>query len=329
MVDKGRWRILTCVVTVLLIAAICTAVSVNNYVLGLNRVVVSSSVSKRFHITQDGIGSIYFSQTETLTVPEGCSVEQWLVSAGDNFTKGDALAKVSLVQLKETLYTALIQLDALFATQAETENERLLQEAKRETLQHQADTLQSLIDANGILYAPVDGQVIEILSALTYGVRAGGFLVQWLLPAEQYREYAQYTFVTRNEEFSSKKVSVSFDAATSRYLLRAEVSLEGSFIPLHGEPVQISMSCVTAQYDSVVPKRAIYTDKDGYTFVYLVRERDTVLGKENYLDKVGVTIVDSYQYDVAVLARLENFVVNCSREPADLEAVLLLQGNSN
>lgn len=327
MVEKGRWRILACVVTVLLIAAICTAVSVNNYVSGLNRVMISSSVSKRFNITQDGIGSIYFSQTETLTVPEGCSVEQWLVSAGDNFTKGDALAKVSLAQLKKTLYTTLIQLDALSAAQAGTENEHLLQKAKKETLQSQAVALQSLMDANGILYAPVDGQVIGISSGLTYGVRAGGFLVQWLLPAEQYREYTQYTFVARNQEFSSKNVSVSFDAATNRYLLRAEVSLGGSFIPLHGEPVQISMGCVTAQYDSVVPKRAVYTDKDGYTFVYVVRERDTVLGKEKYLDKVGVTIVDSYQYDVAVLARLENFVVTCSREPADLEAVLVLQND--
>lgn len=326
MVDKGRWRILACVVTVLLIAAICTAVSVNNYVSGLNRVVISSSVSKRFHITQDGIGSIYFSQTETLTVPEGCSVEQWLVSAGDNFTKGDALAKVSLAQLKETLYTTLIQLDALSAAQAGTENEHLLQEAKKETLQSHADALQSLVDADGILYAPADGQVIGISSGLTYGVRAEGCQVEWLLPAEQYREYTQYTFVVRDQTFSSKEVSISFDATTNRYLLRAEVPLDGSFVPLHGEPAQISMGCITAQYDSVVPKRAIYTDKDGFTFVYLVQERDTVLGKENYLHKVGVTIVDSYQYDVAVLARLENFVVNCSREPADLEAVLLLQG---
>ena len=325
MVEKGRWRILACVVAVLLIAAICTAVSVNNYVSGLNRVVISSSVSKRFHITQDGTGSIHFSQTETLTVPEGCSVEQWLVSAGDNFTKGDALAKVSLTQLKETLYTTLIQLDALSAVQAGTENECLLRDAKKETLQSRADALQVLMDAYGILYAPADGQVIGISSELTYGVRAGGFCVQWLLSAEQYREYTQYTFVVRDQTFSSKKVAVSFDAATNRYLLRAEVSLDGSFVPLHGEPVQISMGCITAQYDSVIPKRAIYTDKDGYTFVYLVRERDTVLGKENYLDKVGVTIVDSYQYDVAVLARLENFVVNCSREPADLEAVLVLQ----
>lgn len=326
MVKKGRWRILACVVTVLLIAAICTAVSVNNYVSGLNRVMISSSVSKRFNITQDGIGSIYFSQTETLTVPEGCSVEQWLVSAGDNFTKGDALAKVSLAQLKETLYTTLIQLDALSAAQAGTENEHLLQEAKKETLQSQVAALQSLMDANGILYAPADGQVIGISSGLTYGVRAEGCQVEWLLPAEQYREYTQYTFVVRDQTFSSKEVSISFDAATNRYLLRAEVPLDGSFVPLHGEPAQISMGCITAQYDSVVPKRAIYTDKDGFTFVYLVQERDTVLGKENYLHKVGVTIVDSYQYDVAVLARLENFVVNCSREPADLEAVLLLQG---
>ena len=326
MVNKGRWKILICVVAVLLIAAVCTAVSVNNYVSGLNRVVVSSSVSKSFNITQDGMGSIHFSQTETLEIPEGCSVEQWLVSVGTNFTKGDALAKVQLAQLKERLYTTLVQLDDLSAARSGTDYERLLQETKQETLQSQADALQTLLDANGILYAPVDGQVIGISSGLTYGVQAEGFYVQWLLPAEHYRKYTEYTFTVRNQAFSSKEVAVSFDTDTSRSLFRAEISLDEEFVPLHGEPVQISMRFITAQYKSVIPKRAIHTDKDGFNYVYLVCERDTVLGKESYLDKVGVTIVDEYQYDVAVLARLENFVVNYSREPVDLEAVLVLQG---
>ncbi len=326
MVKEGHRKIWICVAVVLLLAAVCTAVSVNNYIAGLNRVTVSSSVDKEFVITQDGTGSIYFSQTETLKIPEGCSVEQWLVSAGSDFAQGDALAKVHLGQLKEKLYATLVQLDSLSEAQPKTDNEGLLLEAKRETLQTQADTLQALLDADGVLYAPAAGQVIDISSGLTYGVQSEGYCVQWLLPGEQYRAYTEYTFAVRDQAFSVKEADVSFDAATGRYLFRAEVSAEEDFIPLHGEPVQVSMLCTTERYKSVIPKRAIHTDKDGFHYVYLVCERDTVLGKECYLDKVGVTIVDSYRYDVAVLAKLENFVLNCSREPVDLEAVLVLQG---
>ena len=326
MVKKGHRKIWICVVAVLLFAVVCTAVSVKNYISELNRVTISSSVDKEFVITQDGTGSIYFSKTDTLAIPEGCSVEQWFVSIGSDFAEGDALTKLHLGKLKEKLYTTLMQLDSLSATQPKTDNEKFLQEVKRETLQSQADTLQALLDADGVMYAPVAGQVLECSSVLTYGVLADGFYVQWLLSAEQYRAYTEYTFAVRNQAFSTKEADVSFDAATGRYLFRAEVSLEEDFIPLHGEPVQISMRHTTERYKSVIPKRAIHTGKDGYPYVYLVRERDTVLGKEYYLDKVGVTIVDSYQYDVAVLAKLENFVLNYSREPVDLEAVLVLQG---
>ena len=103
MVTKGPWKIWICVLAVLLLSVVCTAVSVRNYISDLNRVTISSSVDKEFVITQDGTGNIYFSKTDTLAIPEGCSVEQWFVSIGSDFAEGDALAKLHLGKFKEKL----------------------------------------------------------------------------------------------------------------------------------------------------------------------------------------------------------------------------------
>ena len=126
MVDKGFRRILICVIVVVLLAGLCTAVSVHNYVKGLNRVTVASSVGKSFAVDHGGQGSVFFAKIEELKVPENVTVEQWLVSAGDNFEAGAPLGMVCLVDAQEMLYETLTQIDSLEDMYTNTDNKKAL-----------------------------------------------------------------------------------------------------------------------------------------------------------------------------------------------------------
>ena len=79
------------------------------------------------------------------------------------------------------------------------------------------------------------------------------------------------------------------------------------------------------EYKSVLPLSAIRTDTDGSNYVYLVAQRDTMYGTENYLRKTGVTIVEQNLYHAAVLASLTDVVVAYNCSPEDLEPVLVIE----
>ena len=95
--------------------------------------------------------------------------------------------------------------------------------------------------------------------------------------------------------------------------------------PVHGMYAAIQMEYFSDDYAAVLPKSCIQTDSDGGNYVYLLRERDGVLGVENYVQKVGVTILEEDGVNAAVMKPLEDLVAHSTRPPQDLEKVLVIE----
>ncbi len=66
-----------------------------------------------------------------------------------------------------------------------------------------------------------------------------------------------------------------------------------------GSFIELSIPCGSASYDAIVPKSAIYTDKDG-TFVLKVRSKSSPFGNRYYAERVNVEVLASDETSSAV-----------------------------
>lgn len=66
-----------------------------------------------------------------------------------------------------------------------------------------------------------------------------------------------------------------------------------------GTFMELSIPCGSASYDAIVPKSAIYTDKDG-TFVLKVRSKSSPFGNRYYAERVNVEVLASDETSSAI-----------------------------
>ena len=70
-----------------------------------------------------------------------------------------------------------------------------------------------------------------------------------------------------------------------------------------GSNLEISLPLSTGQYQSIVPKSAVYSDQKG-DFVYKVRSKHTPLGNRYYAERVSVNVIASDDNSSAVSGEL-------------------------
>ena len=186
-----------------------------------------------------------------------------------------------------------------------------------------------------MVYAEFPGQITELnvipgdittaRSSLSYGNLEGEGHFEWYIDAKQYRAF---TGTTAGGDGFSLELKISSrlyleDKKLYRYTSKP-VLLESIPEPVHGMYTTIQMEYFSEDYAAVLPKNCIETDSDGGNYVYLLRERDGVLGKESYLQRVGVTVLETDNINAAVMKPLENLVIHSARPPQDLEKVLVI-----
>ena len=94
---------------------------------------------------------------------------------------------------------------------------------------------------------------------------------------------------------------------------------------MDGMRAAIKLQVISDEYPAVLPKSCIQHGSDGGSYVFLLREKETVLGTEYYLQQTGVTIIDEDDLNAAVLASLKDLVIASTRPMKDLETVLVVE----
>lgn len=331
-----RRRLWLFILSVLLLITVCTAVSFKNYTAGLNRVSVSSTAPNQIRTKADSSGVFLFSDIQKLSLPADCRVEEVLVSVGENFKEGQPLIKLNRDDVAILYYQMLLQQRTLEEQANQTDEiRREIAAHSLSRLEEQTAFLSQLQQNEGVVYAEFPGQITELnvipgdittaRSSLSYGNLEGEGHFEWYIDAKQYRAF---TGTTAGGDGFSLELKISSrlyleDKKLYRYTSKP-VLLESIPEPVHGMYTAIQMEYFSEDYAAVLPKNCIETDSDGGNYVYLLRERDGVLGKESYLQRVGVTVLETDNINAAVMKPLENLVVHSARPPQDLEKVLVI-----
>ena len=194
-------------------------------------------------------------------------------------------------------------------------------------LDEQLERIEAMIAADGIVTSPVSGKVAELPSmggSVRIGVYGDGLYCVWEVPKSDNRAFSSFCGIISQKEETFTVDAVSYDATKAVYRYKSKP------FPVTGKsnvelPIEVNMTYVSDEYRAVLPKSCIRTDGDGSTFVYVVREREKVYGKELYLYKKGVTVLDQNDKYAAVMAKLEDVVEHAFRAPVHLEAVRVIE----
>lgn len=83
-----------------------------------------------------------------------------------------------------------------------------------------------------------------------------------------------------------------------------------------GSYIDLSIPCGSGNYDAIVPKSAVYEDKDG-NFVLTVVSKSSPLGNRYYAQKVSVEVQASDEISSAVMGNISNgdYVLTASSKP--------------
>ena len=332
----ARRRVYLFLGLILLLVAVCIVVSFKNEFAGLNRVSLSATAPNQIRVNVDVSGVFRFTDIEKLALPADCRVEEVNVSVGENFEEGQPLLRLNPDDAAILYYQALLQQRALEEQRDQgDEIRRELTGHSLSKLAEQTAFLAELWQNEGVVYAEVPGQVTELnvvpgdittgRSALSYGNLEGEGYFEWTVDAKQYRPFTEIT--GQGEGFSLELKTASRLYLEEKRIYRyasKPVPVESVQNPVHGMHAEIQMRYFSDEYPAVLPKSSIVTEGDGSTYVFVVKERDSFLGVESYVQKVGVTVEEQDGTNAAVLAPLEGLVVHSTRPLTDLEKVLMI-----
>lgn len=216
-----------------------------------------------------------------------------------------------------------------------TENDDL--EAK----QLAVDELQKMMDVNGKITAPSDGLITKVNvttgetttedTAIRISDQSAGYKFTATLDKASAKYLSKDDKVTLNlgngttvEGLTVQSIDVSAEDKNSYELtvsIPAKVKKLGSIATLKVEKA-------SKKYDTCVPLGALHSDGDKY-YVYVINEKDTILGTETAVDKVQVDILDKNNEQAAIEGSFswgQQFVLTSSKTLRNGDRVRLVEG---
>lgn len=307
-----------------------TVISAKNYTENMAVVALTSTAPNSIREELIVQGGLYYSQTVNVVVPEGCFVEGVFVEKGDHIANGSPLIQLKEADLQIIYLQKQSQKKELLITHKNDDIEEKLAYWQLQVLEEELEFLKQLIDNKGIIYSTSDGYVISqeykegiqttSSSYLELGLADGGCYLEWAVEPQDYRSYTGTAFI-HGEEKRLEWTPPVFENGI--YVYRTELPEITECI--HGEWIQIQLSYVSEEYRAVIPKSCIWYDTDGATYVYEVSTRKRNFGEEFYVVKVGVTIEEQDEVNVAVKSPLTDIVLRSSKPLSDMEAVLVIE----
>ncbi|MCQ5053198.1 biotin/lipoyl-binding protein [Agathobaculum butyriciproducens] len=203
------------------------------------------------------------------------------------------------------------------------------------------DELQKVMDVNGKITAPSDGLITKV------NVTTG-------------ETTTEDTAIRISDQSAGYKFTATLDKASAKYLSKDDkVTLDlGNGTTVEGLTVQsidvsaedknsyeltvsipakvkklesiatLKVEKASKKYDTCVPLGALHSDGDKY-YVYVINEKDTILGTETAVDKVQVDILDKNNEQAAIEGSFswgQQFVLTSSKTLRNGDRVRLVEG---
>ena len=201
------------------------------------------------------------------------------------------------------------------------------------------DELQKVMDVNGKITAPSDGLITKVTTgetttedtAIRISDQSAGYKFIATLDKASAKYLSKDDKVTLDlgngttvEGLTVQSIDVSAEDKNSYELtvsIPAKVKKLGSIATLKVEKA-------SKKYDTCVPLGALHSDGDKY-YVYVINEKDTILGTETAVDKVQVDILDKNNEQAAIEGSFswgQQFVLTFSKTLRNGDRVRLVEG---
>lgn len=203
------------------------------------------------------------------------------------------------------------------------------------------DELQKMMDVNGKITAPSDGLITKVNvttgetttedTAIRISDQSAGYKFTATLDKASAKYLSKDDKVTLDlgngttvEGLTVQSIDVSAEDKNSYELtvsIPAKVKKLGSIATLKVEKA-------SKKYDTCVPLGALHSDGDKY-YVYVINEKDTILGTETAVDKVQVDILDKNNEQAAIEGSFswgQQFVLTSSKTLRNGDRVRLVEG---
>ena len=203
------------------------------------------------------------------------------------------------------------------------------------------DELQKVMDVNGKITAPSDGLITKVNvttgetttedTAIRISDQSAGYKFIATLDKASAKYLSKDDKVTLDlgngttvEGLMVQSIDVSAEDKNSYELtvsIPAKVKKLGSIATLKVEKA-------SKKYDTCVPLGALHSDGDKY-YVYVINEKDTILGTETAVDKVQVDILDKNNEQAAIEGSFswgQQFVLTSSKTLRNGDRVRLVEG---
>lgn len=328
---------LLCLALFLILMATAAVIAENVYYDSLPVVTVGTASRDKLQAEYNVDGAITYAKQEQEYFSDGDfqSVEL-LVQQGDMVKQWQSLYRIApdeLLLAQKKLELAALMLEQETQSLGEDEVSVLKKEVNRleaEKIHNQIESLKQLYDQQGIVTAPVEGEVSLFISnhspvvqgqkiAAVTGNTDRGFL-SWQMPAEQgkdihlgdpvrsvitVQEQEDEETVEKNITYQTKVTQIDSLPQGQGFSFRARIGEDVTLSMEEGEWVTVTCKSVTKEsYPYVVPLSALDFEEDGtYATVYIIGTRQRIFGEESYVIPCPVEVI----YTLGNTAALMNF----------------------
>ena len=188
-------------------------------------------------------------------------------------------------------------------------------EAELEVSRMELQKMRKNVPSDGVLKAAVGGTVKSIpiqSGAMTSNgqilfeivKKQSGVAARWTMdikPASKIKVGDSVELNTANDErfsFSEKVSEKKYLPKENQYEFTAYINDEEGKLEI-GQTLNVSVRKESTQYESIVPKSSII-DEGGKKYIFILKERNGVLGKEMYVAKQEVTVAEEDDFNSAV-----------------------------
>lgn len=266
------------------------------------------------------------------------SYDEQLKALYDDYKSKEEAYDEAIKQRKSTIQSADRSLEdantpeSVDTASALTENDDLQEK------QLAVDKLQKVMDAGGKVTAPSDGLVTKVNvttgeattedTAIRISDQSAGYKFTATLDKSDAKFLAKDDKVTLDlgngtsvEGLKIQSIDVSQEDKNS-YELTVSIPAKVKKI---GTIATLKVEKASKKYDTCVPLTALHSDGDKY-YVYVINEKDTILGTETAVDKVQVEILDKNNEQAAIDGTFswdQKFVLTSSKTLRDGDRVRL------
>lgn len=269
------------------------------------------------------------------------SYDEQLKTLYDDYKAKEEAYNEAVKQRQSTIQSANRTLEDAKAPENVDTATALTENDDLEEKQLAVDELQKVMDVNGKITAPSDGLITKVNvttgetttedTAICISDQSAGYKFTATLDKASAKYLSKDDKVTLDlgngttvEGLTVQSIDVSAEDKNSYELtvsIPAKVKKLGSIATLKVEKA-------SKKYDTCVPLGALHSDGDKY-YVYVINEKDTILGTETAVDKVQVDILDKNNEQAAIEGSFswgQQFVLTSSKTLRNGDRVRLVEG---